>query len=147
MSHTTTIKAIAIVDIEALRAAIAELAQSGVKISLQEGGKPRAYFPDQKGLGTADFVIKLGDAKYDVGVYKNDTGSYELRTDFWSGSVEGVLGAAASSAEKRDQAKLGKLYQMYGVHATLRQARKQGYSARRITAPDGTIKLELEVAA
>lgn len=147
MSHTTTIKAIAIVDVEALRAAVAELAQSGMKISLQDGGTPRAYFNNQKGMGAADFVIKLGDAPYDIGVYKNEAGTYELRTDFWGGSVERVLGAQASSAEKRDQAKLGKLYQMYGVHATLRQARKQGYSARRHVAADGTIKVELEVSA
>lgn len=147
MSHTTTIDAIAIVDIEALKAAVAELAQAGMKISLQTGGKPRAYFPDQKGMGEAAYVIKLADAKYDIGVYKGEKGAYELRTDFWAGSVEKVLGAPASSAEKRDQARLGKLYQMYGVHAATRQARKQGYPVRRAVAADGTIKLEMEVPA
>lgn len=147
MSHTSTIKSIAIVDIEALRAAVNELAKTGMKISLQEGGKPRAYFQDQQGMGNADFVIKLDSAKYDIGVYKNDAGTYELRTDFWSGSVENILGAQASAEDKREQAKLGKLYQMYGVHATLRQARKKGYSATRSVAKDGTIQLELSVPA
>lgn len=143
MSHTTAIKAVKLTSITAIRAAVATLASQGVKVSLVEGAKPRAYFPDQPGMGKADFVIVLGDAPYDIGLYKQPDGSYEPRTDFYKGSVERVLGTTASKPEYADQAKLGKLFQAYAVEATVEAARKKGLQTRRIVGQDGTIKVEL----
>lgn len=143
MSHTTSIKAVKIQSITALQAAIAELAASGIKISLTANATPRAYFENQAGMGKADFVVNIPGAAYDVGLYKTEDGSYEARSDFFGGSVSRVLGATATKPEYREQAQLGKLYQMYGVHAATEAARKKGHSVRRITAADGTIKLEL----
>lgn len=143
MSHTATVKAIKIVSIPALRAAIAELAASGVRCSLIENATPRAYFANQAGMGAADFVIKLDDSPYDIGVYKTADGSYETRTDFFSGKVEKILGAKARSPESCDQAKMGKLFQMYGVCAATEAARKKGLMVKRVVKTDGTIALEL----
>ena len=141
MSHTTSIKGIKIVDIRALESAINELAKGGMKISLQKGGTPRAYYQNQSGMGQADYVVKLPDAAYDIGLYKQDDGSYEPRTDFFAGSVEKLLGAKASKPENRDQARLGKLLQLYGIHAATEKAKKQGYTVRRQEGKDGEIKL------
>lgn len=144
MSHTTSIKAIKIVSVSALRAAVADLNTMGIRCSLVENVKPRAYFQDQQGMGVAPFVLKLDSAPYDIGFYRADDGTYEARTDFWSGAVEKVLGAKAGDASRRDQAKLGKLYQMYGVNAAAEAARAKGHMVRRITNADtGAIALEI----
>lgn len=146
MSHTTEIKSIVFTDIAALRAAVAELNTLGVKCSLLENTTPRAYYQNQQGLGKADFVLKLDDCPYDVGFYKDEeVKGYVARTDLFAGRVHAVLGAKAQGNEKPEQAALGKLYQMYGVHAATRQAAKQGYAVRRVTKPDGTIQLVMNV--
>jgi hypothetical protein len=148
MSHTTAIKGVNITNIDALRAAIEELAEKGIKINLTEGGTPRSYYSahgrEQEGMGKADFVIGLADAAYDIGLYLGEDGVYEARTDFWNynvKSVESVLGAAASAPEYETQAKMGKLFQAYAIHATLATARMQGKSVQRITKKDGTEQL------
>ena len=143
MSHTATVKSIKIISVNALRAAVQELAQSGVKVQLIEKATPRAYYAGQAGMGPADFVLQLQDAPYDVGLYRCEDGSYEARTDFFRGHVERVLGAAATRPETQEQARLGKLFQLYGVHAATESARKQGHMVRRINAPDGRVRLEV----
>lgn len=142
MSHTSTVRAIKIQSVSALRAAIAELAQGGVACSLVENEIPRAYFANQHGMGKADFVVKLAKAQYDIGLYKTDEG-YEARTDFYGGSVAKELGGVATSPETREQAQMGKLFQMYGVHAATEAARRKGHMVRRIVKPNGTIALEV----
>ena len=143
MSHTATVKSIKIQSITALRAAVQELAASGIRCSLIENAKPRAYYANQEGMGMADFVIKLDDCPYDVGLYKTKDGSYEARTDWFMGRVQNVLGAPARSADTADQAKLGKLFQTYGIHAATEAAKKKGLMVRRTTKADGTVALEL----
>lgn len=143
MSHTTAIKAVKIQSVSALRSAIAEMAQKGMQISLKENAHPRAYFNNQAGMGLADFVVEIPGAKYDVGLYKQEDGSYEARTDYYGGTVAQVLGATPTKPEYADQAKMGKLFQMYGIHAALEAARRKGLTARRIEKADGTIQLEL----
>ncbi len=141
MSHTSTIKGIKITEVSALRKAVNELAKSGMKIELKENATPRAYFSNQAGMGKADFVVYLADAKYDIGLYKQADGTYEPRTDFFGGSVEKLLGAQASKKENTEQAKLGKLIQLYGIHAATEKATKQGYTVQRQFGKDGAIKL------
>lgn len=143
MSHTTSIKAVKIQSVTALRAAVAELAQTGTRISLQEGGTPRAYFANQAGMGAADFVIRLDDSKYDIGLYKQQDGSYEARTDFFGNEINKVLGGTPTKPEYREQAQMGKLFQMYGIHAATETARRKGHTVRRITGKNGLIQLEL----
>lgn len=147
MSHTTRIKGIKIMDVVALEAAIKELSERGMKISLLKDATPRSYYTGsgrtQEGMGKADYVVKLDSSRYDIGLYKQDDGSYEARTDFWGTDVEKVLGARASKPENKEQAKLGKLYQAYGIHAAIGQARKKGLTVRRVPGTNGEEKLVL----
>lgn len=141
MSHTSAVKSIAITSVEALRAAVTELNAMGVKCSLLADATPRAFYADQKGLGKADFVLKLDNSRYDVGFYKSKDGGYEVRTDFWGQDVKGQLGAPASDKGKQEQAQLGKLFQAYGIHAAMIEARKKGYMATRQKGADGVEKV------
>lgn len=142
MSHTTSIKAVKIQSISALRSAVQELNdRHGIKCTLVENAKPRAYFTEQAGMGVAPFVLQLTDCKYDIGFYADPKGGFEARTDFWSGHVEKVLGVEACSTTGKEQAKLGKMFQAYGIHAAMEQARKQGYSVRRQAGKDGAEQL------
>jgi hypothetical protein len=136
MSHTTSIKGIKIVNIDALRLAVSDLAASGKKVELVENATPRAYFDNQEGMGVADYVIKLADAKYDIGLYKQQDGTYEPRTDFWGHSVEGVLGAKATDKQYTEQARLGLLFQAYAVNAAEQQARMEGKMTMRQSDPE-----------
>jgi hypothetical protein len=141
ISHTSSIKSIKITSITALRSAIAELNTEGIQCSLVEGGTPRAYFTNQAGMGKADFVIALPTCRFDVGLYKGEDNTYEARTDWFGGSVEGLLGAPASTPEAREQAKLGKLLQRYGLCASQEVAKKKGLMTRRVVKENGSIAL------
>lgn len=143
MSHTSAIKAIQIQSISALRSAITELNTTGVGLTLIENAVPRAYFANQQGMGKADYVVQLSNCPYDIGLYKNEQGGYEARTDFFAGHVAKVLGAACTKPENREQAQMGKLFQMYAIHAATEVARRKGHSVRRITKADGTVQLEV----
>lgn len=143
MSHTSKISSIKIQSIPALRKALLELNKQGVKCTLEENASPRAYSVNQAGLGKADYVIRLPDARFDVGLYKDEKGCYEARTDFFLGSVEKVLGVAPSSKQAAEQAKLGKLFQRYSLCAAEESARSKGLMCRRIEKANGLVQLEL----
>lgn len=141
MSHTSKVSGIKITNIEALTAAIADLNQQGIKCSLIANTKPRAFYDNQDGMGHADYVIRLDQASYDIGLYKQAEGSYEPRTDFWAGSVERILGVKAADPKKTDQAKLGKLFQTYGLCAAEEEARMRGLNCQRVPGENGAVKL------
>jgi len=144
MSHTSEISSIVFTDIVALQAAVHDLQAAGVRCSLEKEGTPRAYFSNQQGMGPADYVLRLQDARFDVGFYYDAAKkAYVARTDLWAGHVASVLGAKAKPGENQEQAALGKLYQAYGVQAATRQAVKQGYTVRKIVRDDGTIALSM----
>lgn len=141
MSHTTTISTLLLSDETALRAAVSELASKGVKCELLENAIPRAYYSDQ--MGRADMVVKLNNSRYDVGLYKQEDGNFEAKADFWGHDVERALGATPGKDDDTTQAKLGKLFSTYAVHAATRKAVQQGYSVRRIDNADGSIQLQV----
>lgn len=144
MSHTTTIAAIAFTDMQALQAAIDELKSNGVKCDLLENAQPRAYYPNQEGMGVAPYVVKVHDASYDVGLYPAAEGQgFEARTDLYGGSVQKVLGAVAGEGETKEQAAIGKLYNTYAVHVSTREATRNGYQVQRVNRPDGSVQLRL----
>ena len=162
MSHTSTINRIVIKDLVALRAAVAELKRSGMDISMEDGGTPRAYYTNQEGMGAADHVIRIPGATYDVGVYRSQNGTYELRTDFYNGSVSNVLGATREATEKavkdakatgaeaeqiRSQGQLGKLYLAYSVNAVEQACAREGKTTQRHTNSDGTVQIMVAIAA
>lgn len=148
MSHTSIINSVVFSDVAALRSAIKELASLGVKCELLENAIPRAYYIKQAGMGIAPLVVKLTDGPYDVGLYQRQgTSEYEARADFYAGYVEKVLGVSCPVGGNKDQAKMGKLYQMYAVHAATRKAIQEGHQVSRVNQADGSVQLEVSVAA
>jgi hypothetical protein len=122
MSHFTTIKT-QIKDIDALRAALREMG-----LALFPNADARGYSSNQT---HGDFVIRL-NGPYDIALTKQSDNSYGLITDWWSGHVEKEVGK-----------NFGRLLQLYGIHKTMQEARKKGFSALRKTQADGSIKLIL----
>ena len=146
MSHTSEITSIVFTDIPALQATVNDLNKAGIKCSLLRDATPRAYYPDQVGMGLAPYVLRLEKSPYDVGFYDNGKGAYVARTDLFNNKVAAILGATTSATgERPEQAALGKLYQGYAVNAAIRQATKQGYRVTRATKADGTIQLTMSV--
>lgn len=128
MSHTTTLKAVQIRDIAALRAAVAELQQAGIKCQLAEKTKPRMFYGNQH--GECDYVLQLTDSRYDVGFDRQTDGSYAPVFDEWGGHVGQQIGAACpmpDTPEGKAQHAIGKLMQGYAKHAAVNAATAQGY--------------------
>lgn len=122
MSHFTTIQT-QIKDIEALRKACQEM-----NLVLLPKAQARGYYENQI---PGEYVIKL-KGPYDIALNQQPDGSYGFTADLWQGHVEKEAGK-----------NYGKLLQLYGVHKTMLEARKKGYSALRRNQADGTIKLNL----
>lgn len=152
MSHTSTISTVTIVDVHALRMAVNELkTKQGVNLELKENVIPRAYYPQGRQPGmeeTAPYVIQLNDSRYDVGLYKTEDGKgYEARCDLWDGEIARQLGVQQSKDCSRDEAALGKLYNLYSVHAATRAAAAEGHTVQRIDKEDGEVQLVVTLAA
>ena len=140
MSHTVAVKDIDIVNVAALKAAVKEMQQKGVPCELLENVVPRAYYTNQAGMDTAaELVLRSEQSPYDVGFYKTTDSKgktvYEPRTDTFMGHVGRLYGNAKSP--------LGKLTQLYSVHAVTQQAIRQGYRVTRKEQQDGTITLSV----
>lgn len=143
MSHTTAIDSIVFSDIDALTAAVKELAASGVKCSLEKNATPRAFYQNQAGLGPAPYVLRLHDSRYDIGFYPREgKQGFEARTDLFGGDIAKVLGTnSVKPGETQMQAALGKLNQTYAIHAATRAATKKGMNVRRINGENGDVRL------
>ena len=141
MSHTTSIESIVFSDMQALAAAVTELASKGIKCSLETNAVPRAFYTNQAGLEKAPYVLRLHDCPYDIGFYAREKGGYEARTDLFANRVAGILGVKAQGNETAMQAALGKLNQTYAIHAATRAASSKGMSVRRINSEDGGVRL------
>lgn len=122
MSHFTNIIT-QIKDLAALANACKELG-----VELLQGGKARGFAGNTR---SGKAVIKL-KGPYDIALNKQSEGNYELATDWWNGHVEKEVGT-----------NFARLLQLYGVHKTMREARKKGYLASRKTLPNGAIKLTI----
>ena len=122
MSHFATIQT-EIRDIQALRAACHELG-----VLLLDNANARGYGSNHR---HGDHVIRL-KGPYDVALNRGGTGTYGLTTDWWGGHVEREVGT-----------NYGRLLQLYGVHKTVLEARRRGFSVGRQQQKDGTIKLSI----
>ena len=140
MSHTTKIATTPIRDVMALRTAVKNLQSMGVKIKLLEGTSPRMFYSNQltKHLGrqdeNCDFVLRLEDSNYDVGLIKNSKGVYEPVFDSWDGQVQSQLGNNIPSEEHCKLTKdelltvpISKFMMEYTKEATINQAVSDGY--------------------
>ena len=122
MSHFTTIQT-QIKDIDALRDACKELG-----LELLQDAEARGYNTNTR---TGEYVIQL-QGPYDIAVNQQEDGAYGLSTDWWQRHVEKEVGFG-----------YGRLLQLYGVHKTVREARRRRLRVTRKTENDGTIKLSL----
>jgi len=120
MSHFTQIHT-KITDIEALRAACAELG-----LEVVENTQARGFGRNTR---SGRHVIRL-KGPYDIAVNPTDSGDYSLETDLWQGYVEKELGPG-----------LGRLRQLYGVHKATAEAKRRGLRVRRRALADGRIRL------
>ena len=120
MSHFTSIET-QIRDVSALRAACSELG-----LTIESNAQARGYSSNKiKG----DLVIRL-KGPYDIAVNRQQDGTFGLTCDWWDGHVEREVGA-----------NFGRLLQLYGIHKAQAEARRKGYTTRRQTLGDGSIKL------
>ena len=131
MSHFTTIQT-EIRDVDALRDACAELG-----VELLQDTEARGFAGQTR---QGNYVIRL-NGPYDIAVNhasngdqasNGNNGSLELSTDWWEGHVEKEVGP-----------NFGRLLQLYGVHKTIREARRKRLRVRRKQEADGSIKLTL----
>ena len=122
MSHFTTIQT-QIKDIDALRDACAELG-----LELLHDAEARGFNTNRR---KGEYVIHL-QGPYDIALNRQEDGTYGLSTDWWQGHVEKEVGFGYC-----------RLLQLYGVHKTLREARRRRLRVTRKTENDGTIKLSL----
>lgn len=145
MSHTTTLRGVAIRDIAALTQTIAELKAQGVDIELHDYKQtqvlPRMYSQGQArdlvGQGL-EYTIKLNKSQYDIGLCRQADGSLAPAFDTWNGYIENQLGADRKNCplpqneeERRTfdaQRAIGKLMQTYAKNAAINAAVLQGYS-------------------
>jgi len=120
MSHFATIET-QIRDIEALKAACAELGLTVVQNSQARGYDNRTY--------QGAYVIKL-HGPFDIALNRQANGSYQLVTDWWNGHVEKQVGKNFS-----------RLIQLYGVHKATIEAQRKGYNVLRYSLGNGATKL------
>lgn len=146
MSHTTTIQGINITDTNAIRKAVDNLRARGVNISLAENATPRMYYEHQaREVGVCDFVLKLPEAAYDVGLKKQEDGTFAPIFDEWAGSVSNQIGgqcAIPQTAEEKSMWAIGAFSQEYNKEAAIAAAQAQGYSVQSATTDaDGNVNL------
>ena len=122
MSHFTTIET-QIRDISALRAACDEL---GLQVATRTTARGYGH---NKHKG--DLVIRL-NGPYDIAVNQQPDTAFGLTCDWWGGHVEKEVGKG-----------YGKLLQVYGVYKAQAEARRKGYTTRRRTLKDGSIKITI----
>jgi hypothetical protein len=122
MSHFTTVQT-QIRDVTALRNACQELG-----VELAENAEARGYGSNKR---KGDLVIKL-KGPYDIAGIRQADGSYELITDWWGKHVEREVGKG-----------YGKLLQLYGVCKAQAEAKRKGFTTRRQSLKDGSIKITI----
>ncbi len=145
MSHTTEIKSVPLRDEAAIRQAVRELENAGVDLEFLENVVPRMYYRNQS--GACDYVIKLRQSRYDVGLKKQDDGSYSAVFDAWDGDIRSQIGAKYRVANTDHKAEnIGKFLQQYSKHAAMNAAVNSGYQVLGESLDEGTGEIHLELA-
>lgn len=148
MSHTTTLKGVAIRDVAALRTAATQLKAKGVNCELVENVKPRMYSTQQG--PTCEYVLKLNDGRYDVGFHKQSDGTFAPVFDEYQRHVGKQIGADVNACpmpdtpEGKAQHQIGQFMQAYTEAATINTAVAQGYTIEgTVTDEDGNVHVTL----
>lgn len=149
MSHNVQITGIKINNLDALDKACAELCREGVNVSLERGKGTRSLkFRTYMGASahndpTADHVIRLPEAMYDIGLVKQPGGHYQpVYDDMLGTSLPSPIACPykAGEATNRGHA-LGKLMQRYTAIVTETEGRRRGFLTRRVTTKDGGLEI------
>jgi len=147
MSHTTTLKNVAIRDVMAMQQAVNDLQAEGINCELVENESPRMYYTKQG--EKCEYVLKLKDGQYDLGFKYQDDGTYAPVLDTWGGHLGKQIGATCpmpDSQEGRAQHAIGKFMQGYSRNATINAAVQKGYSVEGTeTDADGNVHLTIGV--
>lgn len=148
ISHTTTLKTVAIRDVAAMHMAVAKLKAAGVNCEFVRNQKPRMYYKEQ--VEECEYVLQLNDGKFDVGFKLQEDGTYAPVFDEWGSHVGNQVGADVNvcpmpqSAEGRAQHQIGQFMQAYTEAATINAAVAQGYSVdSTVTDAEGNVHLIL----
>lgn len=155
MSHTTTLKSLAIKDENAIVKAVEDLQKRGINCRLDRNTKPRMYYTRQE--VDCDYVIRLDDSAkaahgkpLDVGFQKQKDGTFAVIMDEWANGVGSQIGATCAipqTAEERAMHTIGQFGQLYAKHAAINAATAQGYIVQRdYLDAEGNVQLEVVVA-
>ena len=157
MSHTTTVKSVAIRDIEALRSAVKELQDQGVDCHLEEGTNiaPRMYYSQQQAelKGKTPYVLRLKNSNYDVGFQRMEEDgevNYAPVTDFFGGDIKRNLGAKCGCAETEANAPemaIGNMMHLYAKNAAINSAVNSGYTVEDVVQDTVTGEVHITVDA
>ena len=94
-----------------------------------------------------EYVLKLNDSKYDVGLKKQKDGTYTPIMDLYEGQIGRQIGAACpmpNTPEGKAQHHIGKFAQEYNKAASINAALKQGLTVDSIEEDaDGTYYVNL----
>ena len=197
MSHTTSIKTTPIKSVTALQTAIAVLQSQGINITLERNAVPRMYYADQiakhvkskqdtaqragqahEGLRfhenpeECDYVIKVADAYYDIGLIYNQHGELVPFFDDYQHMSIAESMAKGFSTEERPIRKflgaqfagavehwsgereageqqlhsVGKLMQQYSIAAACEQAASEGYIVSSTSLDEhGNVHLTIDI--
>lgn len=148
MSHNVQISGIKINNLDALDKACAELRSEGVNVSLERGKgarslKFRTFTYIKSNDPTADHVIRLPDAAYDIGLIRQPAGHYEpVYDDMLGVSVPSPIACSYIPGEATNKGHaLGKLMQRYTAVVTEMEGRRRGFMTRRVTNKDGGLEI------
>ena len=140
MSHVVEI-ATKIKDLTALKAACGELGFSFMENQHEYrwygtwvGDSPMPQGMTKEDLGKCQHAIRIPGCKYEVGLCKEQGGSYRIVYDYWERSMNQALGQKA-----------GPLVQAYAKHKTMREvARMGGRVVGQQVLKDGSVKLVVQ---
>lgn len=88
------------------------------------------------------YVLRLNKSRFDVGFkHAPELKGHIAVTDLWAGEVAKQIGRPCVKGENENKAALSRLIQLYGLHATARQATLQGLTTRRVVQSNGDITM------
>lgn len=147
MSHTTTVKGLAIKSDDSIRAAVLALQAQGIDVELKENAVPRMFYRHQEeAVGKCEFVINVKKAQYDVGLKKNKAGDYEIIFDEWGGGIRNQIGITKTDSSWDDDEKrlahIAKFTLEYNKHLVTSQFNAQNiFDIEQVTGDNGEIQM------
>lgn len=127
MSHFTKCE-LKMVNLEAIKRALEEMKLNYQEAETGVSATVRGY----RGQ-TLDAALSIDMGTYDVGVVRNENGTFDLTADWW--------GVETTEGSTEEQFK-NKLHQRYQYHNVLMACEDKGYSVEEeVNEEDGSVKL------